>query len=196
MKFINPRRIDAKYEQEWLEQKNEIRKITKKEWIEIFPEAVIYLETDLLDNLEKLEKLKKFYSDILDKILKIKNENDRDFNISLADCFIGEEITKAEKRIQKINQYLEPDVPSNGRITEQDIERAKKCDWEHLITPTKKYKDNHFTAICPFHNEKTASFLVKNDFGYCFGCGWNGDTIKFIMELEGISFVQAVKKLK
>ena len=52
-------------------------------------------------------------------------------------------------------------------------------------------------ACCPFHKEKTPSFHINNDQGYykCFGCGESGDAISFVTKYEGITFVEAVKKL-
>lgn len=52
-------------------------------------------------------------------------------------------------------------------------------------------------ACCPFHHEKTPSFVVNEARGYyhCFGCGESGDAIKFVSKMEGLSFVEAVKKL-
>ncbi|WP_104696400.1 DNA primase [Helicobacter salomonis] len=54
-----------------------------------------------------------------------------------------------------------------------------------------------YKAICPFHNEKTASFHVdpsKNTYT-CYGCGVYGDAINFIRDYEGIGFYEAVEKL-
>lgn len=55
----------------------------------------------------------------------------------------------------------------------------------------------NFRALCPFHNEKTPSFYVNSEKGlyHCFGCGASGDVIKFVQEIEGISFIDALKKL-
>lgn len=50
-------------------------------------------------------------------------------------------------------------------------------------------------AVCPFHAEKTASFRIKGEYGHCFGCGWNGDVIKFTEDLLNLSFKQAVEYL-
>jgi DNA primase len=52
-------------------------------------------------------------------------------------------------------------------------------------------------ACCPFHNEKTPSFTVNDEkaFYHCFGCGANGDAIKFLTEQGGLSFMDAVKEL-
>lgn len=56
---------------------------------------------------------------------------------------------------------------------------------------------SNYRALCPFHAEKTPSFMVspqKNIFK-CFGCGKSGNAVKFLMEYEGLSFGEAVIKL-
>ena len=52
-------------------------------------------------------------------------------------------------------------------------------------------------ACCPFHHEKTPSFNINEAKGFyhCFGCGESGDAIKFVERMEGLSFVDAVRKL-
>ena len=52
-------------------------------------------------------------------------------------------------------------------------------------------------GLCPFHGEKTASFSVAPDKGmyYCFGCHKGGGAINFVMEVEGLSYPDAVRKL-
>ena len=61
----------------------------------------------------------------------------------------------------------------------------------------KKSGTQRYMGLCPFHNEKTPSFSVhmSHQFFKCFGCGVGGDVIKFVMELERISFVEALKLL-
>jgi DNA primase len=52
-------------------------------------------------------------------------------------------------------------------------------------------------GLCPFHTEKTGSFSVHatHQFYYCFGCQAKGDAIKFVMEIERLSFYEALKLL-
>lgn len=54
-----------------------------------------------------------------------------------------------------------------------------------------------YEACCPFHNESTPSFKVSpaKQFYHCFGCGANGDAIKFLQEHSGLSFVDACREL-
>ena len=60
-----------------------------------------------------------------------------------------------------------------------------------------KRSGRNFKALCPFHAEKTPSFMVSPDkqIYHCFGCGKGGNAFNFIMDYEGVGFVEAVKKL-
>lgn len=58
-------------------------------------------------------------------------------------------------------------------------------------------KGSSYFGLCPFHNEKSASFSVSRakQMYYCFGCGAGGNVFTFIMEYEHFTFVEAVKLL-
>lgn len=60
-----------------------------------------------------------------------------------------------------------------------------------------KRRGANLIACCPFHNEKTPSFSVSPAKGIykCFGCGKGGDSVRFIMDLEGFSYPDALKWL-
>ncbi len=55
----------------------------------------------------------------------------------------------------------------------------------------------NWKACCPFHNEKTPSFIVNEEkqFWHCFGCGKGGDIFTFLMEIEGFQFREALENL-
>lgn len=54
-----------------------------------------------------------------------------------------------------------------------------------------------FKASCPFHDERSASFLVspEKNIYHCFGCGVSGDALKFLMEYKKLSFIEAVEEV-
>ena len=58
-----------------------------------------------------------------------------------------------------------------------------------------KKKGANWMACCPFHKEKTPSFSVSptKEIFYCFGCGKGGNVFNFVMELERVSFPEAIK---
>ncbi|WP_027338674.1 DNA primase [Halonatronum saccharophilum] len=65
-------------------------------------------------------------------------------------------------------------------------------DYTKLEVGGKSYK-----GLCPFHEEKTPSFNVNptEQLYYCFGCGAGGDIFNFVMDIEGLNFVEAVQNL-
>jgi len=62
--------------------------------------------------------------------------------------------------------------------------------------PLKKAGRNH-KGLCPFHAEKTSSFMVSDEkqIFHCFGCGEGGNIFSFVMKFEGLSFIEAVEAL-
>lgn len=86
-------------------------------------------------------------------------------------------------------------------MTEALIEDIKaRTDLAELVSSygvALKNAGSTLKACCPFHNEKTPSFHVNvsRGFYHCFGCGESGDAIKFVQRMDGLSFVEAVRKL-
>jgi DNA primase len=91
-------------------------------------------------------------------------------------------------------------MSGQGRIPESFIEAVlAKTDIVSLIQENVKLKKNgaNYSACCPFHHEKTPSFTVSapKQFYHCFGCQAHGDAIRFLMEHQSLSFVEAVERL-
>ncbi len=84
----------------------------------------------------------------------------------------------------------------DDRIVEQIRNSINIVDLIGGYFPLKKQGQNH-SALCPFHAEKTPSFLVSDSkqIFKCFGCGAGGDIFKFVMLMENRTFPEAVKFL-
>ncbi|HEX6501378.1 MAG TPA: DNA primase [Micromonosporaceae bacterium] len=88
-----------------------------------------------------------------------------------------------------------------GRIRDEDIalvrERAPIVDVISERVTLKPAGGGNLKGLCPFHDEKTPSFTVSaaRNVYFCHGCGAGGDTIRFVMEAEHLTFVEAVERL-
>ena len=83
------------------------------------------------------------------------------------------------------------------RETIERIYAAAKIEEVVSDYVTLRKRGANLIGLCPFHHEKTGSFTVSPSKGIykCFGCGASGHALKFIMEIEQCSFVEAVKQL-
>lgn len=87
-----------------------------------------------------------------------------------------------------------------GRIPQSFIdELLNRTDIADVVEEriTLKRTGRNYSALCPFHKEKTPSFSVnpEKQFYYCFGCGAAGNAIGFVMEHDRLDFPQAVEQL-
>ena len=78
-------------------------------------------------------------------------------------------------------------------------EISRRTDLVQLVGRRVKLerKGRIFWGLCPFHKEKSPSFKVENERRtyHCFGCGKGGDAFKWLQEIEGLTFPEAVQKL-
>lgn len=81
-------------------------------------------------------------------------------------------------------------------IIAQIIDRSNIVGLISSYIPLKRAGQN-FKALCPFHHEKTPSFIVNPDkqIFHCFGCGVGGNSITFIMQQEHLNFPEAVRMM-
>ncbi len=85
-------------------------------------------------------------------------------------------------------------------ITKDSIENLKNhLDVVDVVSQFIELKKSgaNFKACCPFHGEDTPSFVVSpaKQIYHCFGCGVGGDSIKFVMEYEKLSYPETLEKL-
>src|SRR3990167_6753435 len=81
-------------------------------------------------------------------------------------------------------------------IIREVLERADIVSTVSAYIPLKRAGRN-YKALCPFHTEKTPSFVVNPDkqIYHCFGCAEGGNAINFVMKQERLEFPEAVRKM-
>ncbi|HEX8630956.1 MAG TPA: DNA primase, partial [Catenuloplanes sp.] len=88
-----------------------------------------------------------------------------------------------------------------GRIQDEDIalvrERTAIADVISEHVTLRSAGGGNLKGLCPFHDEKTPSFTVSaaRNVYFCHGCGAGGDAIKFMMDVDHLSFVESVERL-
>lgn len=120
----------------------------------------------------------------------------------IALVFVKNRINERKKELGALIRLLEKEAPvpvqqmKRNEITDMMIARAKDYPYEDLL-------DSYGVQVkrgrcrCPIHKgENPTSFEIKNNYASCHACGWTGDTIAFVREMEGCSFREAVKKLQ
>jgi DNA primase catalytic core len=87
------------------------------------------------------------------------------------------------------------------RVSREGIDEIKRRnDLAEVVTEhgiELKRRGKTLFGLCPFHEEKTASFAVSREAGlfHCFGCGVGGDVIGFVVRFHQVSFPEALKRL-
>jgi len=94
---------------------------------------------------------------------------------------------KRDRALRRVYYHKYQDAGMS--YTANEIEAARNISFIHFLEIKKDF------ALCSFHKEKTPSFFVKKNYGYCFGCHWKGDVIDYVMAKEHFNFPQAVKFL-
>jgi DNA primase len=84
------------------------------------------------------------------------------------------------------------------RFSQEIIEKVREaCDVVEIVGEhvSLKKSGQNFKGLCPFHSERTPSFTVSQtkQVYHCFGCGAGGNVISFVMQVENLSFVDALR---
>lgn len=96
-----------------------------------------------------------------------------------------------KNKIERLIKILTSDIKTN-KFTPEEILLAETTDPSLFLD-----FNNAGFCICPFHEERTPSMKYYSDTHklHCYGCGWHGNMIDFIMKLNKVSFIEAVKTL-
>ncbi len=86
--------------------------------------------------------------------------------------------------------------PDFMQLTEFEIARAREFPLDRLLQEQGVEINRASKILCPFHDDRNPSMWVKNGWGYCHSCGESCDSIKWLMKVRGVEFVDAVRSLQ
>lgn len=102
-----------------------------------------------------------------------------------------EDLEKELGRISWSLQALDGKTRKGNGITDEMIQQAREYPFEKLIEIGRGGM-----VRCPFHQDKSPSMYIRRGFAYCFGCGRSWNPIDWVMEKEGVDFIEAVRRLQ
>jgi hypothetical protein len=180
--------------------KYEPPKYSDKELLKIFPEAKDIIPLKIK---EWQEILKRDRDDLKDCLISIYTKKADDFSTwfgeRVAKLFLLPPILESEKRILRLKRLLSISQPGTGKLErwQEKLEKARQYPIYEIAKDSLSLRPcgDKFSALCPFHDEKRASFYLypKTNSYYCFSCQASGDSLKLVMHLHGVDFKEAVK---
>lgn len=147
--------------------------------------------------ISEMEDEKKQIHNHLSKFETTQEEYDLAFKINAVQKLytLAEELLNAEKQITRLITYVEKHEVDN-QLTPTQVLQASTKDFTPMLTTGVIHAAGRKKTICPFHQEKTPSFVIyPNNSYYCFGCQEYGDAITFIQKTQNMNFPQAVTYL-
>jgi len=185
---------------------NEFRKSRIKsieELIEIFGKEEVH---DIL--LQKIIE-EKYTLEALEGVYGAKKQYIQDYftgtllelKLQILELTVGDMIEQSKKKLKVFSiQYLKVSgklKKSEKGFDDEEVERAREYPIERLLIGSIRKTGSRLSTKCPFHEEKTPSFVVYPDNSWhCFGCTAHGrNAIDYLMKKDKLSFQEAVRSL-
>jgi Spy/CpxP family protein refolding chaperone len=169
------------------------RKPSTAEILDAFPQVRAYMKKRRRTVRAAQAEAEKLAEEELRATLALiqRADCDRAFLSDIAKRTYRMRMERFERELKRIGRFLWEDT--GDKITQADVERAKEYPIRDLITVQRR---DGFVK-CPFHDEKTGSLKVfKDNHWWCFGaCQEGGDVIDLVMKMDGLKFLEAVRKL-
>jgi len=180
--------------------------MTLKEYVVTFKDDIGQVLTDKQVEVSNLEYLVSLLTQKTSaRVIEVCNQDripivERDVYLKLA-LLANLRLTKASQKLELKRKEL-ANIQRAFKIYESldnpkpqlDVELAKSYPITDLVQATKHGKN--FTAHCPFHEDRSPSLTIYPDNHFhCFSCNRHGDAIELVMQLQGVPFVEAVRRL-
>lgn len=178
--YIEERSTLNKIEKDYRENEAPRVRESIKEWLEEFtPEEKYQIRREYLDYALPIAR-----RNFLDACASWAAQKDKTFSHT-AEVHIGE----LEMKLHKLTRDAKILEGREEGITPELTAKARTYPLTDLL------KSRNGMALCPFHDDKTASMDIRKNFYHCYGCGEQGDVIDYVMKTERLSFKEAVKRL-
>lgn len=183
--------------------KKTLPRYTEKELLQIFSPSMETICTILKQRERERRAKAKEIKKALQEIYAIEADDfSHWFGERMIQLLLYPDIEKCDKHIGRLKRILNLLCPQDATQDTNDeaLQKARQYPIHELAKSRLIIREcgNKFSALCPFHEEKHASFYVypeTNTF-HCFGCQENGDVIKLAMHLYGVSFPEAIRMLQ
>lgn len=177
-------------------------RLTEKQLVEVFSPPREMIEQSLKEWGEKRLGVIKELKLALKDIYRIEtDEFSHWFGAYMIRLYLQPELDECSRQIKRLKRILNILTPEMAMGTQTNtVERARTYPINDIAQGSLQLKKsgNKYLSLCPFHDEKHASFYLypeTNTF-HCFGCQEHGDVIKLTMHLHGASFPEAVAMLQ
>jgi len=192
----------TKLEKEW---KDSLTDYSFSQLIAIFPEAKKIATKKIKDDIKLLKErvvyLAKWKIDWQNNVVNKVHFSQQDIYKEWGNDSYSESLAEVEQKMKKLSFNLslmdEKKTVSTNSVNESDIAKAKEVPITNFFTGRLHKHNKLAVGKCPFHNEKTGSFTIylnQNTF-YCYGCSAGGTVIDFVMRVQNLDFLSAVKYL-
>jgi DNA primase len=186
------------------ERKKSLPRYTERDLVEIFSPPAEMIRKNLEKYTEEYRRKRDHIKEALQRVYMTATDDFyRWFGETVIKIFLLPDLEKYTRHMARLKRLLNILNPQNLRgITPQEaLEKAR----QYPIFEIAKYRlalqpcrGNKSSSLCPFHEEKHASFYIYHETNtfYCFGCQESGDVIKLTMHLYGVSFKEAIQMLQ
>lgn len=180
---------------------NQLTPLTTRQIAEAFPEEI---NKTIVPRLIRQHKstIREFEKEVKTVLRRNYDQFTEDFAYACLKILFNYESTWHTKspweEVKRLEAYVDVMLPPppepEGKFNEGQIERARNKSILELFSFEKLRRNGQrYSAKCCFHTEKSPSFVIySNNTYHCFGCGANGDSIKFVMQLNNMSFKEAI----
>jgi hypothetical protein len=185
-------------ERQWRESQP---RLTDRQLLDIFPDVKQDLP-DIINELETEDRYLKFKigAELMNITSVYKTQIDQIIAREGLKRGLGQDLLANRRqlsRLWRLKNLASGNIRKKGGISDQDIQDAMEVPIETLFDGQLRKSGKTLIGLCPFHSEKHASFYIypaTNSY-YCFGCNCGGNSINFLMNLNGLDFKSAVKLL-